>query len=42
MLRKGRRNMVKLQERVRKCDGLERIESREDIYMNLIAFLILA
>ena len=42
MERRGRRNIMVLQLSVRKWEGLERREGREDMYANLIAFPILA
>ena len=35
---KGRRSMTVLQDRVRKCEGFERTDGREEMYANLIAF----
>jgi len=42
MERRGRRNIIVLQERVRKWLGLERRLGKEEMYANLIAFPILA
>ena len=42
MERRGRRNMVREVERVRKWEGLERMEGREDMYAKRIALPIRA
>lgn len=42
IVRRGRRSIIEEQERVRKCEGLERTEGKCDKYANRIAFPIRA